>query len=86
MNEYGGEFEIGNKVLLMSKNYGCSFEEVLPDFKFWQGEYGIGWVIGIYSQFYTIGYTEDTISGDFYREGDLKHFTDHALDDDLFEI
>lgn len=75
----------GDKVLILDKNYGCPFDEVKPNIKKWQGYQGIGWVISVYENFYVVGYTKDTITGDFYRKSDLKHFT-LGLENELFEI
>lgn len=80
------KFKPGDKVLILDKNYGCSFGEVKSNIKSWQGEYGIGWVISIYEHFYVVGYKKDTITGDFFRESDLRHFTVECLEDKLFEI
>ena len=80
------KFKSKDKVLISDKNYGCTFVEVIPNIKFWQGQYAIGWVINVYDNFYTVGYTEDDKAGDFYRELDLKHFKASGLEDELFEI
>jgi hypothetical protein len=80
------KFKAGDKVVILDKNYGCTFREVKPNIKLWQGEYGIGWVISVYENFYVVGYTKDTIAGDFFRQSDLRHFTVECLGDELFEI
>lgn len=81
------KFKPGDKVLIFDKSYGCTFQESKQAIKFWQGQYGIGWVVQVYNTFYTVGYTEDEINGDFYTGLDLKHFEEASgLEDELFEI
>lgn len=75
-----------DKILILDKSYGCSYNEAKSSIKFWQGHYGIGWVIQVYTHFYTVGYTKADINGDFYTENDLKMFTEYELEEELFEL
>ena len=82
------KFSPGDKVVILDKNYGADLENVKPNFKMWYGDYGVGWIISVYSNFYVVGYVCDTISGDFYEEDDLEHYSgiEIILDSELFEI
>ena len=82
------KFRPGDKVVILDKNYGAKLESVKPNFKMWHGDYAVGWIISVYQNFYVVGYVCDTIAGDFYKESDLKHYSEIEilLDSELFEI
>ena len=83
------KFKPGDKVIILDKNYGADFESVESNFKMWHGDYGVGWIISVYENFYVVGYTAIASHGDFYEETDLKHYSfynENILDSELFEI
>lgn len=80
------KFKPGDKVLILSKNYGSRLESVKENIKIWHGASGVGWIISTYENFYVVGYVRDTMFGDFYKEGDLEHYSENILDSELFEI